>query len=477
MTTMKNRAVLYARISDDRGGNSTSVPEQVRDLRLLASHHQLTVVAVVDEDEDISASRYAMKDRPGWDRVLAMVERGEVDYVATWEQSRLMRDLGVYARFRDLCEQTGTRWLTPSGVVDLADDGNRLGTGVMALVDEQASRATAKRVRRALDARAEAGLPHGRQCYGYARTYGPDRKVTGAVIVEEEAEVLRWAAREALTGASLASLVHDLNARGVMPSSDAVRVRLGRPAKGEKWTVTSLREMLRDPRYAGLRSHHGVLTTGKWDALWTEEQHRALVAMLTNPERDKRKGRSTELRHFLSGVVACEMCHQPLRVNTARGQQMYACRTRGCYAVAISAKQAENAVRAMVTEAYRGGFKDRPKTARAAELRTEIATLKQRREDNEQAVEDGDMPPAMGGRLDARLGKRIDRLEQELQGLALPVALPDSDDVLNHWDDLSPSKQRHVVLAVLGRAEVIPAGGRRLPAWSRIVWVETEMAA
>ncbi len=98
---MRPRAVIYARQSLDRSGESATVERQVQDCRALADSRGWGVVAV-EQDNDVSAS--TGKARPGYKRVLGMVERRAGDRVVVWAVDRLTR------RMRDLATEV---WAVP----------------------------------------------------------------------------------------------------------------------------------------------------------------------------------------------------------------------------------------------------------------------------------------------------------------------------------------------------------------------------
>ena len=80
------RAVIYTRVSQDRGAGKRSVGEQEAECRTLATGNGWTVVRVFT-DNDRSASRYAKKLRPGFTELLAFIEAGGAEVLMTWEGS------------------------------------------------------------------------------------------------------------------------------------------------------------------------------------------------------------------------------------------------------------------------------------------------------------------------------------------------------------------------------------------------------
>nr|MDT0525068.1 recombinase family protein [Streptomyces sp. DSM 41633] len=85
---MKERAVLYARISYDRTGEEVGVTRQMHDMRELAKARGYEVVAE-HADNDISATKGLT--RPGYQEVWELVRAGAVDHLLVWQTSRFVR--------------------------------------------------------------------------------------------------------------------------------------------------------------------------------------------------------------------------------------------------------------------------------------------------------------------------------------------------------------------------------------------------
>jgi site-specific DNA recombinase len=101
------------------------------------------------------------------------------------------------------------------------------------------------------------------------------RKQDGTVKVDRvEARELRNAAKQLLAGASLGSLIKDLNARGVPTST------------GGEWTYAGLRQVLMRPRNAGLSALHGeIVGMSTFPPILTEDIWRAVFARSTGVGR------------------------------------------------------------------------------------------------------------------------------------------------------------------------------------------------
>jgi site-specific DNA recombinase len=135
---------------------------------------------------------------------------------------------------------------------------------------------------------AERGNAH-----GGGRSYGYRRVAQGQIeVVQEEAAVLREAAARVLAGQSLASIVIDLNERG-LPS-----------AHGKKWRPGSLGMVLRSGRIAGLRESKGTVVG---EATWEPILDRATWEQLCSRLVHAPIGRHPKV-NLLAGMCRCAEC-------------------------------------------------------------------------------------------------------------------------------------------------------------------------
>lgn len=464
--TTSTRCALYARVSDSQDGKSESVAQQLAAMTAEVERRGWSVVATYTDD-GVSASRYAHKQREGWPSLLRLVRSGGCDVVAVWETSRLSRDLSSFAQFRDLCEARNVKWLISGGLIDPAADHDRLAMGVHGLLNEQASRETSKRVRRAMQARAEAGELHGMTPYGYRRIYAADRSVLRVEVIEVEAEVLRQAATDILAGASLRSIVLQLNREGIPMARQALAARAGRPVATQAgWTTRGLKRLLTSPTYAGLRVHQGkVIGVGTWPVLWDETQHRRLVAALSG----RGVVRSTTIAHYLSGVLECEHCHKMLRViNRQHGGLCYACTQAGCFKVAVNLAEVEQVIGGLVLRAVRDERFKKHTGGRIESIRAQMAELRTRLTDAESEFVAGRLSAATLARVEAPLTAQIAVLEADLARLDVPAPLPSPEALAASWDDLGADRRRYITRLTLGRVIVLSAGRKRVPAMARL---------
>ena len=452
---MSTAAALYARISHDPQETGLGVERQIKDCRALAERRGWTV-AEVFRDDDTSAT--SGKPRPRYNAMMEALGSGRLSALVVWDVDRLTRSPRELEDVVDLAEQRGVALASVGGEIDLGTPQGRLTARIKGSVAKHESEQLARRVKRKMAERAEAGQPHGRTAYGWRREQVLDdqgRRVGSRDVLHAgQAEIVRSAARAVLTGQSLRGIVADLNARGEQTLN------------GKPWTTTTLRLILLRDRNAGLRVHQGsVVGRGDWQALWDQDSHVRLVAVLTDPAR-RTSPASSAVRHLLSGLARCGVCGGPMRALSGgrQGRQpTYVCE-KG-YHVRRSQAAVDDLVTAVVV-------------ARLAQpdAATAFATA-----DDGAAQEAADKAAAVRARLDAaadayaqgsidglqltRISARLrPELEQATQLARNASAAPDlldlaSPDIADRWQAL-PLARKRAAIDLLLTIEVLPSTTR-----------------
>ena len=147
--------MLYGRTSLDKS-EGRSVDGQLTELRRWAAAATIDgrPVEVVAElrDDGRSASRYATKDRPGWQQAPDLILDGRVDALAVWEASRASRDRSVWAALIAALADRGARFVAGGKVHNPTDPDDGF------MLDLQAGMAV--RESAVISKRPCAGRPH-----------------------------------------------------------------------------------------------------------------------------------------------------------------------------------------------------------------------------------------------------------------------------------------------------------------------------
>lgn len=456
-STMTVRAAIYARISDDRSGAGLGVQRQEQDCRTLADRLGWEVGEVY-VDNDLSAYD-RRKKRPAWLRLLADLEAGTVTAVLAWHPDRMYRQSRELLDLIDLCDRGRVQVQTvTAGEVDLSTPAGRAVAKTIAAWNEYESEQKGERQRAKYRQLAEAGeMGNGGQ-----RPFGYTRRRTA--LVPTEAAVLLQAYRSVAAGASLRSVVLDLNQGGHTTTT-------GRP-----WTVQALRHNLLSGRNAGLREHRGVIVgPAVWPAVVDRETWETVKAILTDPAR--KAGRPEPGRKYLlTGLLFCGLCGHRLRPSKMAEAQRVSCppaQEGGCSGILIKYGPVEE----FVTDAVlsRVEYLDAQPADHSAEtlaLQTAIERDEARLDALAAAyADDEDVDPLEMRAAGARLRSRLAENRRALAGLqqAPRASLKGARDAWPGWD---LDRRRALVVEVLERIDVAPAvRGRKWADMGRLTLV------
>ncbi|WP_328467257.1 recombinase family protein [Actinoplanes sp. NBC_00393] len=345
---MAMRDGVYARISEDDLGTEKGVFRQLEDGRGLSKSRGGQVVAEFS-DNDLSALTGA--HRPGYEALMAAVAAGQIDRIIVVHTSRLWRNRKERADGIERLRAAGVSVLAVKGPeLDLTTASGRMMAGILGEFDTAESEIKGERVARAALQRAQEGRANGAVLYGWTRVYRHDdqNRVTGFEDRESpvEAEIVREIVRRLLGGEALRTITDDLNARGV-PAPGAGQRRQhrakGQSDDGARWNKTSVKKIATRPANIGLRIHHRgrpdeMLVTAAWPPLIERDDHDAVVALVSQPDRwTARVSRPGARVHLLSwGIGECGVCGAHVRVavrgNSKHGTKkpLYVCEGKGC---------------------------------------------------------------------------------------------------------------------------------------------------
>ncbi len=151
--------------------------------------------------------------------------------------------------------------------------------------------------RRQTDIALEGGWGGGSRPFGLKPVHKPDAKGasrTGHVLVinEDEAKLLREAAKGLLSGLSAESIAAQWSADGVQT------------AAGKRWTGSGLRRTITSPAVAGLRVHHGeIVADATWEPVLDRDTwERVRVNLAARPKA--RRGRPVR-EYLLTSRCVC----------------------------------------------------------------------------------------------------------------------------------------------------------------------------
>ena len=452
------RAAIYTRISLDSDGTSDSPERQEAACRQLCDQRGWDVVAVY-VDRDISAS--SGKRRPDLERMWAALEAKQFDVVVIFKLDRLTRRFTDTSPIIERLQRAGADLVS---VNDSIDTTTPMGQGVLGLlvsVAEQEAANTSLRVSNKWKSRAAAGKPHiGNRCFGYTKDFEQ---------IPEEVAVAREVVDRILGGETLRSTARLLNDRGITT------------ALGKTWVNSTLRQWLRAPALAGLRSYRpmvmdhakgrkvrvplkdAVITQGDWEPIITlEERDQLLVILGSTPPSGKRH------EWLLGGLIVCGKCGAPMfgHANVKQNYAEYACQQKDdrstCASVSVAHLKIEDYVVNWTLDALSTvEMSPADRTSDPELIKKEIAEIERR-------VSDLDRQRFVENTLSQeRWLPASEALASQLDGLraALDVSLRESDglrpgnrdDLQKWWDEADFAKRKVALRQAISRVTIQPA--------------------
>jgi site-specific DNA recombinase len=419
------RALIYDRVSVDQSGLARSVASQDVENRAFCERQGWVIVGTI-EDNDLSASPWAKKERPGYAEARRRMAAGEVDVLVCWEASRAQRDLAVYVELRDLCLHHSVLWAYSGRVYDLSRTDDRFTTGLDALLAEREVGQVRDRILRDVRTHAAVGGVHGTVPFGYRREYDQHTgALTGQVPDEATAPIVQEIVARLIAGDTLYGIVLDLNARDV-PTPQGYKDQLrGLPTQYQGWTSSKIRRLMSSRSIIGVRSHRGVEhPTPTWTPLVSREDYELALQVLADPHRAVHH-RGVAVKYLLSGIATCGPCGAWLRPGRVRGQAMYQCAghgdARGKGHVGREMARLDALVTVRVVDRLRdpgllAALASRGDDASAAEAVKEAAGLRAHLARLEDDVANQRMSGAAFGRIEARILDQIRAAEASLSG-------------------------------------------------------------
>ncbi|MGO9830706.1 MAG: recombinase family protein [Myxococcaceae bacterium] len=344
---------IYARFSTDRQ-NESSLEDQERCCRTWARANDFKVERVYND----AAQSGATLARPALQQLLAAAPDSGWSAVLVNDQSRLSRDTeGTLALIRQLLKLDIVVIDCTSGT-DISDPDEELKTVVNGWQLKQFRRMIGSRTTQRLTRRAEDGHWCGGRVYGF-RTVPvrpeDEKSPKVPVVDQEEAAVVLRVFNACAKGDGLRTIADGLNRDQVPAPYDGKGLGYGKKA-GRGWGHTTIRAILRNPRYRGRFTWNRLAWTKDWDTgkrvprvrpeaehkvterpelaivpqkLWDAVQERLGARQGVAFGVAKQFRAQDRIPSPLAGLLRCGTCGGPMSVaGRKNGYRTFACSTR-----------------------------------------------------------------------------------------------------------------------------------------------------
>ncbi|MEW1820467.1 recombinase family protein [Arthrobacter sp. NPDC080031] len=422
---------------------------QEADCRALAGERGWPV-AQVYVDNDLSA--YSGKPRPQYLAMLNEMKTGKIGRVITWHTDRLHRSPRELEDYIDASEAHGvTTQTVQAGELDLATPS---GQAVARTLGAWARYESAHKPKRIMSKKLE--LAKNGKFSGGPIPFGYVRDQNDFIVVEpEQAAEVKKAIRAIINGASIGSIVRDLNERGVTTS------------RGGLWTSTAVRNMVVRPTYAGITVHKGQSYQSKLPAIVTEDEHRTAARIVKDPSR--RSQHDSRVKHMLAGIVLCGACGAAMQTSSRPGggpnRHYYKCPNKGGGHASQSALALEDFISAVVVTrlqdpnvlAMMGVSANAQDDMQ--ELQQEALTLRARLDEAAEAAAVGDITMGQLTTITTRVTSRLEAVEEQMshaRGTGILAGVPAT--AIPEWWVAATVEKRRAVISALMTIHINPVG-------------------
>lgn len=438
---MNKKVVIYIRLSREHDA-SDSLRNQQHECEQYCKLKGWEIIKVC-QDPGRSAFKRGVK-RPELEQALELVEVGAADILLVWKLDRFTRSVTDFWDYWSRIKAAGAAFASVMDSIETVTPQGRMMVGILASFAEMESEMKSQRTRAWNDGRKRDGeVPQGPRPYGY------DRTTNCLTINEDEAKVIREAARRILDGGSLNSIITEFQPLSSRSTED----------EPQPLTTRGLRSALLNPTTAGKRESKGKLISGMWLPILDLEQWTQVGEALRAPERKTNHSGNQPL-NLLSGIMTCGKAecggfigprNWLIRKGPQKGTttQRYQCRNCGN---SIWKDQADDAVSARVL--------DLVPQADWESLRT------QGRGYNPQVIQALEDEAASYRRMAGKGLMKPDELEEMLTLLNErmasavgdePLDLPAIDNLAEGWKPMSIADKRRVLKVVLSSVVLNPS--------------------
>ena len=245
-------------------------------------------------------------NRPGFQKMLAAIERREIDLVLVTELSRFSRSTKDFANLQEFLEDHDCKFMSIRENFDTSGAAGSMVLSLMASIAEFERRQTAERISHSFLARAKRGLYNGGSVpLGYM--VDPD-KAGSLAIVPEEAELVKLIFKTFLKELTLAATAQALNAEGVKIPR---RIRGGGSARGKVVSFATVYRILNNKAYLGVRVFKTKAGLEEVRAMWPpiiDYDSFDRVQKILRENCSRRKTHTNKFPFTLTGLLRCKEC-------------------------------------------------------------------------------------------------------------------------------------------------------------------------
>lgn len=306
------RVALYTRVStEEQAEQGYSIEAQATVLTEAVEKAGDEVFRVYS---DPGVSGKSMKGRVALAQMLQDAKEGKIDEILVWKLNRLARSQLDIHTILDRLKNYGVTLRSLSENINTGDVTGKMVLSVLAMVGEMERENITANVKLGMKQRARQGQWNGGIVLGYRSESDPgdSRRQGGSrlVVVEEEAEVVRYMFDLAASGLGFKAIANRLNKHGY------------KTKKGNHFSINGVRDILRNPVYIGQIRYNvredwsekrrkgmnpnPIIAEGDHEPIVSQDLWDRAQAMLES--RSGKAARSFTGNYPLSGLLRCPEC-------------------------------------------------------------------------------------------------------------------------------------------------------------------------
>ncbi len=328
------QAAIYCRLSSEDGPDheSMSIGNQ---RSLLTEYVEKQGWEIVDTyiDDGFSGTNF---DRPGFQRMIADIEKGKVNLVITKDLSRLGRNYIMCGQYTEIYfPERHVRYIALNDGVDTLNQTSSMDiTPFKHILNDMYARDISTKIKSTLHAKAKRGEYLGAlDPYGYLRSPEDKHKL---IVNKETAPIVQRMFEMCAAGMGARSIATALNNEGILSPTEYTRFRKHNPetdgefVRKHFWTRTYVQFMLKNEIYVGSMVQGRQYTPShrsqkrepipKEDWIVVPNMHEPIISReLFDEAQKKLKTRKkvcsgpSDLPHLFSGLFFCEACGSSMR--------------------------------------------------------------------------------------------------------------------------------------------------------------------
>jgi site-specific DNA recombinase len=292
------RCAIYTRKSSEEGleqeFNSLQAQREACEAFIDSQRHEGWICLRASYDDGGFSG--ATMDRPALQQLLADITAGRVDTVVVYKIDRLTRSLADFAKIVEILDAKGASFVSVTQQFNTTTSMGRLTLNVLLSFAQFEREVIGERIRDKIAASKKKGMwMGGIPPLGYR---AQDRKL---VIVDSEAEIVRFIFRRYAELGSVRLLKNELEARSVQ--SKLRTSASGRISGGKPFARGALYLMLRNRIYRGEIVHNEQSHLGEHEPIIDQPLWDAVQAQLASNAAHRSDGGKTRQPSLLAGML------------------------------------------------------------------------------------------------------------------------------------------------------------------------------